>query len=181
MASVIVCSRRSGWALRAGFRALPSKYPNGRRLSACGLRVRVRRTCPGPLCRKTHNCSLRRQISLSSTRRDGRLAQLASVEAHHCIGGNAWRAVAEPAYASDFLIVGRGAKRMATTFRKRPATGRSLSFEKASQTMAIAATIWQSATEEIEHEISICVCSVLLTREQSGRFTQHLAIKALGN
>jgi hypothetical protein len=47
--------------------------------------------------------------------------------------------------------------------------------------MAIAATIWQSATEEIEHEISICVCSVLLTREQSGRFTQHLAIKALGN
>jgi hypothetical protein len=53
--------------------------------------------------------------------------------------------------------------------------------KKASRTMAIAATIWQSATEEIEHEISVCVCSVLLTREQSGRFAQHLAIKALGN
>jgi hypothetical protein len=38
---------------------------------------------------------------------------------------------------------------------------------------------WQSMMEQIEHEISICVCSVLLTRKQSGRFVQ-LAIEALG-
>jgi hypothetical protein len=34
---------------------------------------------------------------------------------------------------------------------------------------------WQSATLQIEHGISTCVCSVLLTRRQSGRFAQYLA------
>jgi hypothetical protein len=40
---------------------------------------------------------------------------------------------------------------------------------------------WQSATQQIEHGISICVCSVLLTRRQSGRFAPHLAIESLGS
>ena len=40
---------------------------------------------------------------------------------------------------------------------------------------------WQSATQQIEHGISICVCSVLLTRRQSGRFAQHMAIESLGS
>jgi hypothetical protein len=104
--------------------------PNGSRLSACGSMVLVRRTCLATRCKTAHNRSLRRQIFLSSTRRDHRLGRLASVEAHHCIGCSAWRAGAEPAGASDFLIVGHGARRMGTTLRKPPKTGSNSSLEK---------------------------------------------------
>jgi hypothetical protein len=103
--------------------------PNGFRLSGCGLRAQVRHICPGPRCMTAHNRSLRRRISLSSTGRDRRLAQLVSIEAHRCIGCSASRAVAAPACASDSLIVGHSVKRMATTLRKRPTAGPSPNYE----------------------------------------------------
>jgi hypothetical protein len=120
--------------------------PTGCRLSACGLRMQVRRTCLRPRCNTVHNRSLRRQISPSSPRRDRRPAQPVSVEAHHCIGCSAWRAVVEPACASDFLIAGHGANR------------------------CLAIRRWG----RIEHESSIRVCSVLLTRKQEGEQTWRI-------